>query len=163
VQKTFKKGDEMSMVIRRDTTEVLDILRTELEAYIPVPLEEKSLQNIFTVLVNHIRESVKEDENIIELSDEFFWEIEEELLKYKNKALDLTKQETKLIALLFKNINKKVSYELISCELWGETFLGNRERIKTIVKQLRKKLPYNIIKNIFAYGYKIEVETEVEK
>ncbi len=56
--------------------------------------------------------------------------------------------------ILYENCNKKSSYETIIYELWQEEVSLNKQNsLKTIVKQLRKKLPVDIIQNVFAFGY----------
>jgi DNA-binding response OmpR family regulator len=42
-------------------------------------------------------------------------------------------------------------------ELWYDTKALRHPSLKTLVKQLRRKLPKDIIKNLFGFGYKIEI------
>ena len=147
----------MSEVIRIDDRQMLSILKNELQEYVPVPIPEQNLENILYALVAYLRNTSRSDKGIVKINSVAFWNKKEENLIFKDKVIEFTYQERKVLSLLFKNLNSKVSYEMIAIELWGETVFGSRERIKTIIKQIRKKLPENIIKNIFSFGYKIEL------
>lgn len=101
----------------------------------------------------------EKDRNIIIIDAHSYWNKSTEKFFYENKELALTYKEKKLLSLLFKNLNIENSYEMIVDELWEKE--GNRNRlnnIKTIIKQLRRKLPVDLIENIFACGYKIVIK-----
>jgi len=146
----------MSKNIRFNDSKLVDILRKELKEVTNIPLKEEHLQNVLYSLISHIRNDTRVSSNI-KISSSSYWNQVEGNFYYKNEPLNFTTKERDVLSLLFKNINNSVSYNIIAIELWGDLVDGNRERIKTIVKQLRKKLPENIIKNIFSYGYKLEI------
>ncbi len=147
----------MAELIRHHDSKLVDILRDELQEFVAVPLQEEYLQNTLNALMTYIRSDARSSKNTIIVDSVSYWDKTEKTFYYKNKSIKLTPKERTLFALLFKNIRIGTSYDMISVELWGDSAIGNQERIKTIVKQLRKKLPKNIIKNIFSYGYKIEI------
>ena len=147
----------MSKNIRFNDSKLVDILRNELKEFTTDSLKEEHLQNVLYSLIVHIRNDTRVSNNIIKVNSSSYWNQVEENFYNDDKPLKFTIKERRMLSLLFKNINKSVSYDIIAIELWGNIVDGNRERIKTIVKQLRKKLPKNIIKNIFAHGYKLEI------
>ena len=150
----------MSELIRIDDMQMLNILKDKLQECVPVPIADQNVENILHALIGYIRSSSRRSKNIVEVNQDCYWDQREEILICEDKIIEFTQQERKVLSLLFSNVNSRVSYEMISTELWGEIVFGNRERIKTIVKQIRKKLPQNIVKNIFSYGYKIELLSE---
>jgi len=147
----------MSKNMRFNDSKLVDILRSELKGFTRAPLEEEQLQNVLYSLIVHIRNDTRLSNNIVKVNSSSYWNQIEENFYFEDKSLKFTVKEKKALTILFKNINNSVSYNTLSVELWGDIVDGNRERIKTIVKQLRKKLPENIIKNIFSYGYKLEI------
>jgi len=147
----------MSQGIRLKDYKLINILRDELKEFVPEPIPDHNLENTLYLLMNYIRKNSRSSTSIINIDDLSYWSELDENFYYQNKAIEFTQQEKKLLSFLFKNINYGVSYHSISNEIWGEIVFGSNERIKTVIKQLRKKLPRKLIKNIFAYGYKIEI------
>jgi diguanylate cyclase (GGDEF)-like protein len=97
------------------------------------------------------------DNQIIYITHDFFWHKKHTQLIYKNKDIVLTKNELLFLSLLFTAVNYQFTYEQIYKYVWGDEFLDKKESLKTLVKLLRKKLPQNIIVNIFNVGYIIEL------
>jgi DNA-binding response OmpR family regulator len=69
----------------------------------------------------------------------------------------LTHKETKVLSILCSNPNKTFTYDDIIFDVWYEDEDNKTDALKTIIKNLRKKLPENTIKNVFGIGYKVEV------
>jgi DNA-binding response OmpR family regulator len=103
--------------------------------------------------ISNIEEKYK-----IVLSEELYWDAKDSLLIYKEEEIYLTKNETLFLASLFNHPNYRATYETIYTYIWGISSEIKIGRMKTLVKVLRKKLPSNIIKNIFAIGYKINTQ-----
>ena len=147
----------MSRTMRKKDAKLVEILRDELQEFIPLSISESNLKNTVRVLLNYMRKNSRTCTNVVYIDTVSYWNETEEFFYYKNKVILLTPQEQQLLSLLFKNLNTSISYSSIAIELWGMMTIGSHGRIKTIIKQLRKKLPKKIIKNIFSYGYKIEI------
>jgi DNA-binding response OmpR family regulator len=144
--------------IRTKDQELINVLETQLQEYIVKPIPQVQLENTIETLIQHIRENSRRQERIIKVSDDCKWDKQDKALYHEGKEVILTNKERELLALLFNNTNHAIAYNTICMALWGETVdTSKQERIKTLVKQLRKKLPHNVIKNIFAFGYKIEL------
>jgi len=145
--------------IRRDDNKLITILQSELQSYTEQPIPLSGLENAVELVISHIRESSRRQENILWIDTSSRWSRAEKTLFYQEQEIALTNKEREILAILFENANKAVSYEVISLNLWNEIldpFL--QKRIKTLIKQIRKKLPLDIIKNLFGYGYKIELQ-----
>lgn len=74
-----------------------------------------------------------------------------------NKKIDLTSLEVKILALLFKNINKVVSRDYIINYIWDIT--GNDVNDNTVtvyLKRIRSKLNSDLIKTVKGVGYRID-------
>ena len=57
-----------------------------------------------------------------------------------------------------KNLNKILSYENITSEVWDDYENEKINALKTTIKNLRKKLPDATILNIYGIGYKLIIK-----
>jgi len=147
----------MTKNIRLNDFKLVNVLRTELQEFVPTPMSDENLTGAVHVLINYMRNNARTSTRIITIDAENYWDNQDEAFYHKNKAIFFTLLEKKILSILLKNLNHSISYNSIAIELWGGIDDGSYARIKTLVKQVRKKLPKKMIKNIFSYGYKIEV------
>jgi len=73
-----------------------------------------------------------------------------------DEIISLSKSESRLIEFFLKNKNQVLSYDQILDYLW-EFEQPTKEAIKSIVKELRKKVDSNIVKNVYGIGYICEI------
>jgi len=143
--------------IRTQDKELVNLLRNKLQGYTIEAIPNEKLEDTIKTIVHRIRKSSRSREDFIYLDESCKWHRMNRAFFYKNKEIVFTNKEREFLALLFRHVNNTVTYGNICISLWGENADPvKQERIKTLIKQIRKKLPINIIKNIFGYGYKIE-------
>ena len=75
---------------------------------------------------------------------------------YEGQDLSLTLREFEILMLLLQNKGRILSHETILSRVWGYDFDGDGSAVHTHIKNLRAKLPENIIKNVRGVGYRIE-------
>jgi len=75
---------------------------------------------------------------------------------YDGEELPLTIKEFEILMLLLRNKGKTLSHETILSRVWGYDFDGDVGAVHTHIKNLRAKLPENIIKTVRGVGYCIE-------
>jgi DNA-binding response OmpR family regulator len=153
----------MTVKMREKDVELTEVLHNCLKDYLATPLPQDKLNNTINILIAEIRKHSRVAENKIEIGKSFYWDATREQLVYEDELIPLTKKERALLTLLFSDINREFSYNIILSTLWGEVSQAKQDSLKTLVKQLRKKLPRNIIKNIFGFGYTIVVERTLTK
>ena len=78
---------------------------------------------------------------------------------YEVEALPLTIKEFEILMLLLQNKGRTLSHETILSRVWGYDFDGDGSAVHTHIKNLRAKLPENIIKTVRGIGYRIEEES----
>jgi DNA-binding response OmpR family regulator len=144
--------------IRSQDVHLVKMLKEELEEFITQPIPNEKFEDAVSSLIYQIRKTSRKSEHLVQIDQHSVWDKKHATFLYDDKELVLTKKEREFLSLLFKNINQGYSYHTISLKLWGDGYVIKQDRIKTLVKQLRKKLPQNIIKNIFGFGYKIEIK-----
>ncbi|MDR2535081.1 MAG: response regulator transcription factor [Treponema sp.] len=76
---------------------------------------------------------------------------------WKNKELPLTLREFEILALLANNEKKVISHETLLTKIWGYDYYSSEGTVHTHIKNLRSKLPENIIKTIRGVGYVLEL------
>ena len=79
---------------------------------------------------------------------------------YDNQELSLTLKEFEILLLLVQNKSKTLSHEVILSRVWGYDFDGDGGTVHTHIKNLRAKLPENIIKTVRGIGYRLEDESQ---
>lgn len=79
---------------------------------------------------------------------------------YNNGELYLTLKEFEILMLLVQNSGRTLSHETILSRVWGYDFDGDGSTVHTHIKNLRAKLPENIIKTIRGVGYRLEEVSE---
>jgi DNA-binding response OmpR family regulator len=79
-------------------------------------------------------------------------------LLYKNSTvIPLRKREKEFLHLLYKNKNTITTYMQIEMELWQDKYMTN-DALKSFIKELRNKIPINLIKNSPQDGYYLDKE-----
>jgi len=95
----------------------------------------------------------KIEENIVDLKDDFKYDISKaKLYNENNEDIKLAKKEILLLDLFTKNRDKIVSFEQIEQYVW-EGNLTTNENIRALIKRLRKKLPIESILSQGGMGY----------
>ena len=79
-------------------------------------------------------------------------------LTYNGEDIVLTLKEFQILLLLIKNKDRTLSHEVILSRVWGYDFDGDGRTVHTHIKNLRAKLPENIIKTVRGVGYRLEEE-----
>ncbi|GHT98138.1 regulatory protein VanRB [Spirochaetia bacterium] len=75
---------------------------------------------------------------------------------WKTEELPLTLREFEILMLLANNEKKVISHESLLTKIWGYDYYGNEGTVHTHIKNLRAKLPVNIIRTIRGVGYTLE-------
>lgn len=82
------------------------------------------------------------------------------ILEYKNNKIELTKNEFKILQILFENIGKAISRDDIMTRLWESDSYIDDNTLTVNVTRLRKKLAdagiYDFVKTKKGIGYMVE-------
>jgi len=93
----------------------------------------------------------------ISLDDNFYFDNSTSMFYLNEEVIDFTKKETSFLKLLVLNKNRVVSYEEIEQKVWDSEYMSLNS-LRTTIGFLRKKIPFNCIKNISNMGYKLNLE-----
>jgi two-component system response regulator VanR len=75
---------------------------------------------------------------------------------YDGVELTLTLKEFEILMLFMQNKGRTLSHEIILSRVWGYDFEGDGSTVHTHIKNLRAKLPKNIITTVRGVGYRLE-------
>jgi two-component system response regulator VanR len=77
---------------------------------------------------------------------------------WDGQELPLTLREFEILCLLANNEDRVVSHETLLTKIWGYDYYSSEGTVHTHIKNLRAKLPENIIKTVRGVGYSLDVE-----
>ena len=75
---------------------------------------------------------------------------------YHGDEIVLTRKEFEIFLLFVQNKGRTLSHEIILSRVWGYDFDGDGSTVHTHIKNLRAKLPENVIRTIRGVGYRLE-------
>jgi len=140
---------------------LLEAASLKLVKYLKKPIARKELHETLMLSIKELQEYEVKPFCTLKLHDGFTWIFESKKLMNFNDEVLLTPKERVFLDLLCSNVNQIMTYERISEYVWGYDKVGSIDSIKSMIKKLRKKLPQNIIKNVFATGYKLTTSKDV--
>ena len=154
-EKTIKdlKIPTIFLTAKDEEDDIVNGLNIGAEDYITKPFSTKELM----ARVNRILLRSKK-KNIIKIKDISF-DMDKLVLMKDNAPIELTALELKLVNLLFNNLNKVVSRNVILDKIWDWT--GNYVDDHTVtvyMKRIREKIGTDIITTIKGMGYRIDEE-----
>lgn len=159
--KKIRKNDEKTKIIIStafsDKDYLIEAVELKLEKYIIKPLTNRNLLPALTKAV----EALENENNFtFNLDENFYYDNNTSLFYLDNQVLDLTRKELLFLKLLILNKDRVVSYEEIERYVWEEEYMSLNS-LRTTIGFLRKKIPFNCIKNISNMGYKLNLEKKV--
>lgn len=156
--KKIRAIDEHVCLIALTTESRAEVLREVVElsftSYLLKPVTQKELQKGLQKALKRININ-----NPVILPDGYIWNPRSKTLLYDNELLSLTKREVKLFELLIASQGKFCNDMDILAKVWADT--DHREvsnaSIRTLIKNLRRKLPEGIIINQYGLGYRLSL------
>ncbi|WP_321314773.1 response regulator [Halarcobacter sp.] len=124
---------------------LMELINLNISHYILKPLNAKKLNDALIKLFAK--------NSLIKLSDQLSLDLKKrELIFKENEIIILRKREKEFLYLLYQKKGAILSYYEIENELWIDKEMTTHA-LKSFIKELRAKLPVNIIKNVPQEGY----------
>lgn len=89
------------------------------------------------------------------LRNGYSWKKEEKILSCAGETIPLAKREILLLDFLIERIDKIATSVIIEHLLWQENVSDCHGSLSHLLKRLRKKLPQELIENVYGEGYRI--------
>jgi DNA-binding response OmpR family regulator len=148
--KKIRKNDQNTTIIMltaySNEEYLMDLINLNINHYILKPLNHKKL---IEALGKYIDKNLNQK---LCLKDELFLDLSSRALIYKDEIIPLRKREKDFLQMLYENKNQIITYDRIESELWLDKFMTTHA-LKSFIKELRGKLPINVIKNVPQEGY----------
>lgn len=136
-----------------DKDYLLKAIELQLVKYLVKPVKEKEFEEALFLCVNSLQE---DNSNIVKLDVDSYFDSFNKNLVIKDEIIKLRAKEILFLELLIKNKNRYVSYEEIENYVWSDSVM-TKDALKTLVKNLKTKIPKDLIFNLTNSGYKIDV------
>ena len=151
--KKIRKSDSKIRIIITSAHTDLDYLlqATELHLikYIVKPITEDKLMEALEAFVNSY-----DDNKIYNLIPNWIFDSSKSIISNGNEEFTLTKKESNFLKLLITK-NRIITYEELEGNIWDEDSIMTSNAMRLFIKNFRKKLPENFLKNIQGVGYKL--------
>ena len=154
--KKIRENDELIALIaltaHADREILLDVVELNFSSYLIKPVGRVDLMNALLKVAKKV-----EGSRNIPLAYNCLWDNKSKTLFHEDQSVILTKRELKLFELLVSRSGVPCNEDEIFFYVWGDEFDRNvtNSSIRTLVKNLRKKIPKDLIKNQYGIGYKI--------
>lgn len=153
IRKTDSKTQVIVISAFSDKEYLLKAIELQLVKYLIKPIKEKELKQ---ALISCL-ESIKNDtSNIIALNEVCTFDIFNHTLVQDEQIIKLRTKEIDFLTLLLKNKNRYVTYSEIENNVWNDSVMS-KDALKTLVKNIKTKIPKNLIINLSGTGYKIDL------
>lgn len=156
VQRIREKNDEVQIIILTafcDKEYLLKAIELKLIKYLIKPINEKEFYNALLTCVNNLK---NQKSNIINLGNNLIFDMYNLSLVHDNELIKLRTKEVDFLYLLLKNKDRFVTYIEIENFVWCDDVM-TKDALKTLVKNLKKKIPSDLIINLNGTGYKIDI------
>lgn len=132
---------------------LLDAIDLGLVKYLIKPIDHETF---FPILNKCVEEIDQSQLSHIELSNECAFDFHNCQLHVANGVIDLSKYEADFLLLLYEYKNRVVEYEQIQYAVWKNSVMTDNS-LRSLVKSLRRKLPFKCIENLSKVGYKLSL------
>lgn len=138
-----------------DQVKLLKAIKLGLSEYLIKPVPHKKLLSLFESMALRY-EKKNDDDNIILLKNGYSWKKEEKILCHHDIVIPLTKREGIFFSFMIKQVNNIATLENITGFICGnEESEVAYSSLSHLLKRLRKKLPEELIENIYGEGYRV--------
>lgn len=155
--KTIRSQDEtIPLVIisaHTDKEYLMQVVDSHIEQYIVKPV---TLKGIIEALSKCLKRINYTRTIIYELPCDYHYDFDHKQLSYNNEIIHLNKKELMFLELLLQHKQRIVTYEELQLYVWQDDVMTD-SALRSLVRNLRKKLPKNFIKNLSGIGYRFEM------
>ncbi len=156
--KKIRENDQTTKVIMltaySDKKYLLDATELKLVKYLVKPISRNELKDALDLAVQEYLKFDIVSKKILNLEDNFVWNYTNEIMSQNGVEVLFTHKEREIISLLLSTPNKIFTYDDIIVKVWNSFEDNKLDSLKTIIKNIRKKIEKNKVKNVFGLGYK---------
>lgn len=154
--KAIRKEDEITPIVitsaHTDKEYLLNVVDLHLEQYLVKPV---NLEELMAALSRCLKRIAKVHSMVYELPCGYRYDFDYKHLSFEGELIHLNKKESTFLELLLHNKNRIVAYEELQLHVWQDDVMTD-SALRSLVRNLRKKLPRDFITNLSGVGYRFE-------
>ncbi|MEA1914787.1 MAG: response regulator transcription factor [Campylobacterota bacterium] len=127
-------------------------IELKISKYLTKPYDKETLIKA----LEHVAMELVDFNTKIKLTPDCIYNPCAKIVCYGTQNIKLSKNESRLLEYFLQRVNQTITFDDIYDYIW-EFDLPSKEAIKSIVKELRKKIGKNLIKNEYGTGYILEI------
>jgi len=158
IEKIRQSNETMPIVIMSaysDEEKLFKAIKLGLSDYLIKPVPLKKLFTVLDSMASKYKNKI-DINNLLHLRNDYIWKKEEKELCYRDETITLTKRERVLLKFMMQQLNKVVTFDSITDLIWeDEAYDVAYSSLSHLLKRFRKKLPKELIENIYGEGYRI--------
>jgi DNA-binding response OmpR family regulator len=151
LEKRASKSYTIIVSAHTDTELLIEAINKGVHRYLIKPITEDELFEAFNAYFEKIDKILPQS---VQLETNMYFDLNKNQIILEGEELHLNKKETLLMKLLCSDINKTFSYEEIEYQVWGSDSMS-LSAIRSVVRDLRKKIGQDYIINISGLGYRL--------
>ncbi len=157
----LKLHEEQVIIVlsaHQESDYLLKFINLGIAQFIPKPVESDVLLETLAHVskkLKHDVDTIASNNDEIELNDYIVWNKAHNTLLQNAKPIELTKNELLVMGLLVSKVDYVCSIEEIMDYFYNYGIDINSESIRNMMSRLRKKLPKELINNVYGLGYKL--------
>jgi DNA-binding response OmpR family regulator len=137
---------------------LLKAVKLQLLDYLIKPIKRDELESVINKAKHRIELRKRPDfdnKKVLLLKNNYVWDKNTNILYHKDKIVSLKKSESKLFEFFVEKFNQIVEPEEIHSYIhdYNDDIKYNYTSIRNLISGLRKKLPKDMIENIYGKGY----------
>jgi len=160
VKKILEQNKEQKIIVTSaygEKDNLITFINLGVSKFIQKPFTMNQIVDLLLAVVESLFENV--DKNNLILGKNLSWNKFSKELIYEGKNIKLSYNEILILNILTAHPNKIFSqfelFDLIVNNSGEKDF--SQDSLKSIIKRLRQKIPYELIQNIYAQGYKLQL------
>jgi len=157
--KIITQNKEQKIIVTsayKDKEDLITFINLGITKFILKPFTTNQIVELLFEVIGNLVEYNKEKEYY--LGENLYWNKLFNELNYNGSNIKLSYNETIILNTLISTPNKIFSqFELYDLLLSENDRDFSQDSLKSIIKRLRQKIPYDIIQNIYSQGYKITI------
>ncbi len=134
---------------------LLELINLGIAQFITKPINRKELLDTLCLVSKKINTLKSESEKSlpVDLGEKYIWDREKLILKEESSIVELTRYEQLLMELFVDKIEQACTNDDIIDTFYTHDININKKNIRNLVSKLRKKLPEELIDNVYGLGY----------
>ncbi len=127
---------------------LLELINLNISHYILKPV---NATNLLEGLLHALEERLI---HRIDLANDLYYDLRRGELLYRDRPIPLRRRDRRFLLLLHRHHPAITTYDQIADHLWDDKPMS-RGALKTFIKELRSRLPVDIIENVPREGYRL--------